>query len=182
MKTCPHSAVVALGVLPVTALLIPLLVRSRGWPVWTAGQMVGAQALGAGAVVAYVLLKNTSRRPGLALSAGVLVAGAAGCALAVTGSRVLAPAVCAIAGIGLGLFGTHVAPLVLAAAPGPYLSRIQAVLTLCQTLPLALGLSLDGLLAANLGIRATLLAAGVLVCATGVLAACARPIRAATIA
>lgn len=103
------------GDLCLATLLIPLLARSHSWSALAAGQMVGAQALGGGTVFAWVLVRNTSRKPGVALSAGVLLAGAGTAALAVAGSPLLACAATALVGVGLGLFGTHVAPLVLAA-------------------------------------------------------------------
>jgi MFS family permease len=153
-------AAVAMCLLPVTTLMIPLLVRAHAWSVLTAGQMVGGQALAGGVVVVCVLVRGTSRRPGTALSIGVLTASLSTGALAVIGSPVLASAACALTGAGLGIFGTHVAPLMLAATPEPYLSRVQAVLTLCQTLPMVLGLSLDGFLVGRVGVRGALLVTG----------------------
>lgn len=150
-------AVVALCWLPVTSLMIPLLVRSRGWSAVTAGQMLGAEAFAAGVVVVIVPLRGTSRRPGAAMSAGVAVAGVSTIGLAVAGSPVLACAAFALGGVGLGLFRTYVAPLALAATPEPYLSRIQAILILCQTLPFVIGLNLDGVLVSHTGVRGTLL-------------------------
>lgn len=85
------------------------------------------------------LAREPDRAPGIALSVGVLLAGAGAGVLAVAGSPVLAAAATALTELGLGIFGTHVSPLVLAATPGAYLSRVQAVLTLCQTLPWSSG-------------------------------------------
>jgi MFS family permease len=160
-------AVVAMCLLPVTTLMIPVLVRAHGWSALTAGQLLGAQALAAGAVMACVLARGTSRRPGIALAAGVLLAGMGTGFLAVAGSPALACAATALTGTGTGIFGTHVSPLVLAATPEPYLSRVQAVLTMCQTLPLVIGLNLDGLLVSGLGVRGALLISAAIVCATG---------------
>ena len=79
-------------------------------------------------------------------------------------------------GVGLGLFGSHVAPLLLAATPKEYLSRVQAVATLSQTLPLVVGLNLAGLIVSVAGIRGALLVMGGVVCVVGVLAVLSRPV------
>jgi hypothetical protein len=84
-------------------------------------------------------------------------------------------------GVGLGLFGSHVAPLLLAATPKEYLSRVQAVATLSQTLPLVVGLNLAGLIVSVAGIRGALLVMGGVVCVVGVLAVLSRPVRHASI-
>ncbi|MBD0692141.1 hypothetical protein BG452_37500 [Streptomyces sp. CBMA123] len=68
-----------------------------------------------------------------------LLALSAGPAGAVAGSTV--------AGVGSGLFACHLGPLVLGGAPASHLSRVQALLTLVQSLALVLSTGLLGLLA-----------------------------------
>lgn len=174
-------AAVALCMLPVMSLLVPLLVRSRGWPASAAGEVLGAEAVISGVVIVLVLVRGTSRRPGVALCAGVALAGLGTCGLGVAGSLPLMLVVSGVMGAGLGLFGTHVAPLVLGGTPAAYLSRVQAVLTLCQTVPLIVGLNAGGLLVSGAGVRGALLTMGGVVCVVGALAVISRSVRHASI-
>jgi MFS family permease len=63
-------AAVALCMLPVTSLLIPLLVRSHGWPASVAGEILGVEAVLSGVVVVVVLVRGTSERPGVGVVRG----------------------------------------------------------------------------------------------------------------
>jgi MFS family permease len=108
---------------------------------------------------------------------GSPVAGVGTCGLSVAGSLPLMLVVSGVMGAGLGLFGTHVAPVVLGGTPAAYLSRVQAVLTLCQTVPLIVGLNAGGLLVSDAGVRGALLTMGGVVCAVGVLAVLSRSVR-----
>jgi MFS family permease len=62
--------------LPVGALLVPLLGRDRGWTAGAAGLVVGAIALGAAIIAVGVLARRASARPGVAGPAGLLLAAA----------------------------------------------------------------------------------------------------------
>lgn len=53
-------AAVALCMLPVTSLLVPLLVRSHGWPASVAGLVLGAETVMSGLVVVSVMARGTS--------------------------------------------------------------------------------------------------------------------------
>lgn len=175
-------AAVALCMLPVTSLLVPLLVRSQGWPASAAGLVLGVETVASGIVIVVVMARGTSRAPGLAACAGVVAAGAGTCGLGLAAG--VLPALLAAAaavGLGLGLFGSHVGPVVLAATPDEFLSRLQAVLTLCQTLPLVIGLNAGALLVSGAGVRGALLVMGAAVGVVGVLAGASRPVRRASI-
>lgn len=145
------TLVAAAAIMPVTFIMVPLLARSHGWDALAAGQIVGAQSLGVGLVVLGVLWRNTSRRPGLASSAGLCLAGAATAALAVAPTRPTAATAALTVGVGIGVFGSHVGPLLLASAPTSHLARVQAVLALVQALPLILTLNLAGVIADRAG-------------------------------
>lgn len=174
-------AAVALCLLPVMSLLVPLLVRSHGWSASAAGEVLGAEAVISGAVIAVVLARGISRRPGVVLFAGAALAGLGPCGLGVAGSLPLMLVVSGVMGAGLGLFGTHVAPVVLGGTPAAYLSRVQAVLTLGQTVPLIVGLNAGGLLVSDAGVRGALLTMGGVVCVAAVLAVPSRSVRHASI-
>lgn len=163
-------ALVAGCALPIGSLLIPLLVRSHHWPASTAGAMVGAQALGAGAIILVVLVRDTNRRPGVAAAIGLFTIAAATVLLAAVGSPDIAPIISAAAGLGFGLFGVHVSPLILAATPSQHMSRVQAVVALCQSLPLIIGLAIAGALTSQFGVRWMLFLTGLALFSSGILA------------
>ena len=73
------------------------------------------------------------------------------------------------------------APVLLLATPELYLSRIQAVVTLCQTMPLIVGLNLGALIVSGAGVRGALLVMGTSVALVGVLAVLSKPIRRACV-
>ena len=175
-------AAVALCMLPVTSLLVPLLVRSHGWSASVAGEVLGAETVMSAITVVSVMVRGKFRRPGTALCAGVVLAGAGTCGLGVAaGSRPALLVAAGVIGVGLGLFGSHGAPMLLAATPKEYLSRVQAVATLSQTLPLVVGLNVGGLIVSVAGIRGALLVMGAVVCVVGVLAMLSGPVRHASI-
>lgn len=167
LRTLLVLTIVAAGcLLPVTSLLLPLHAREHRWPARTAGQIVGAQAFGAGLVAVTILLRNTSRRPGIALAAGLLLAGLATLSLSVAPTAITATASGLVVGIGLGVFGSHVGPLLLGSTPHAHLSRVQAVLMLAQALPLILTLNIAGSVADHLG-------AGIVIASCGAITALA---------
>ena len=160
--------------LPVTSLLVPVLGTERGWSASTAGWVVGAVALGTTAVAVAVLTFRASVRAGVAGPAGLLLAAAGVAGLAVAASPPAALAAGTATGLGIGVFATHIGPLILAEAPESHMSRVQAILVLVQSVPLLISLNLLGNLADGIGAPAVLWA-----CAMGVagaaLAALASP-------
>jgi hypothetical protein len=122
--------------LPVSSLLVPLLARDHGWSPSEAGLVVGAQGLGTVVVAGYVLGKGALARAGLAAAAGLLASGLAVALLSFASAPWVATLVAIAAGVGLGLFTTHMAPLVLGGSPDTHLSRVQATLLMAQFMPL----------------------------------------------
>lgn len=122
--------------LPVSGLLVPLLARDRNWSAQVAGTVVGAIALGGVVVAVTVMVRDALPRPGLAAASGLLLAAASVCALAFARAPLWAIAAGAAVGAGTGIFTTHIGPLILGAAPGTHLARVQSVLVLAQSLPL----------------------------------------------
>src|SRR5699024_3275516 len=121
-------------IVPVAPLLIPLLARSREWDAAIAGTAAGTYAAGMATVAVAVMWRHGLQRAGLAAAGGIALAGAG---LATT---VLAPnpfamlAVTFIAGLGTGLFATHVGPVFVSAVKPEYMARAQSVLILIQSL------------------------------------------------
>ncbi|MEU7484725.1 MFS transporter [Streptomyces sp. NPDC042319] len=166
--------------LPVIPLLLPLLARDQGWGAGRTGVVFGVQSLGLLAVSLFVMVRGTLPRPGLVATAGMLVS-AAGTATFVVSSAVAIPAALLV-GAGSGLFASHIGPLVLMSAPHSHLSRMQALLTLVQSVSL---LAMNNVLG-NLA-RLTTATTAVLVCAaamtaTGAAALCSRALRTTTTA
>jgi MFS family permease len=163
-------AVAAIALLPVPALLVPLLVRQQHWGAEAAGHIVGAQALGVGIVTVVVLVRGIGDRPGRTLAIGVLLCGLGVIALSGVTGQLAATAIGLVMGLGLGLFGSHVAPLVLATSAASHVSRTQSVLILVQSVPALISVNVDGSLADAVGSRAVLLVAGSLAATGGLVA------------
>jgi MFS family permease len=144
-------------ILPVSSLLVPLLTRHFDWGASGAGLIVGAQGVGAVAVALTVSRRGQAARPGLVACGGLLVAAAGEAFLAAATAAPMAVAAGAVMGIGTALFVSHVAPVLLTAAPVEYLSRVQAVFTLVQSLTLVGSNALVGQVARAIGPRETLL-------------------------
>ncbi|WP_369183636.1 MFS transporter [Streptomyces sp. Y1] len=162
------------AVLPVLSLLGPLLARSHGWAAGTAGLVTGGQAAGVLAVAGLVAWRGTLPRTGVGAAAGLCAASAGIALLALAPAPAVAVAGGAVAGAGSGLFANHLGPLVLGGAPSSHLSRVQALLTLVQSLALVLANGLLGLLADRAGVTLPILLCA-LATATAGLTALATP-------
>ncbi|RKT16902.1 putative MFS family arabinose efflux permease [Streptomyces sp. 1114.5] len=139
------------ALLPVVSLLGPLLARAHGWAAGPAGLVSGGQAAGVLAVAGLVAWRGTLPRAGVGAAAGLCTASAGIALLALAAEPVPAVAGSAVAGVGSGLFACHLGPLVLTGAPHTHLSRVQALLTLVQSVALVLSNALLGLLADTAG-------------------------------
>ncbi len=175
------TCVAAAFLLPVTVLLVPLLVRSHHWPIHVAGQIIAAQSTGAGAVVVTTMIRNIHRRPGIVAPLGILVAGLATLSLALVHAPVFLPVISIFTGIGTGIFGTHLAPIILTATPASHLSRIQAVLALTQSVPLIITLNVTGAVANRFSPAATIAACGLVAATAGAAGLLSRRVRSATL-
>ena len=157
-------------VLPLEALLLPLLARSAGWSAAETGLVAGAIGVGAFAGALLVSRTGTHRRAGLLAGAGL-----AGTAMGAVG-LVLAPgpvwgiAAGLVDGLGLALFIAHAGPVIVARSPAGHLSRMQALLGVVQSVTLVATNALVGLLASLTGPAATTFAVAAGLAAAGVLA------------
>ncbi|NDL58039.1 MFS transporter [Phytoactinopolyspora mesophila] len=159
--------------LPLSSLLVPLLARERQWPPASAGVVVGAIAFGTVAVAGIVTVSGARTRPGYTAATGLLVAAAGVTALALAPTFAVALPAGAVAGVGTGLFTTHVVPLILGNTPRTHTARIQAVVLLAQSLPLlvtnnGLGALVD---LAQASTVIAMCATGLVICTLAVLAA-----------
>ena len=128
------TAAVAGLALPVASLLVPLLVRAHGWSAGSAGFIMGCQAAGSIAVSAAVAKWGQRGRPLMVAAASTLPMGMGLVGLGLAAMPSTAYAAALLFGAGLGLFISHVGPLVLTASPETHISRVQSVVTLVQTL------------------------------------------------
>ncbi|MDX3535745.1 MFS transporter [Streptomyces sp. MB09-01] len=162
------TAAAACFLLPVVSLLNPLLAREHGWSAGAAGLIAGGQSLGVVAVALVVSRRGTMRRMGRGAALGLCVAAPGITAVALAGEAGVALAVAGgiVTGAGSGMFACHIGPLVLTGAPGTHLARLQALLTLVQSLALVGGNNALGALADARGA-----AVATAVCAAGACAA-----------
>ncbi|MFE1319597.1 MFS transporter [Kitasatospora phosalacinea] len=171
------AAVAAAGVLPVVALLGPLLVRERGWDAGAAGLPAAGQAFGMLAAALFAARRGTLSRPALGAGLGLLAAALGTAALAAAGTPVGAAAAAAAVGAGSSVFAVHLGPVVLGGAPATHLARLQALLTFVQSAALALANPAWGALASGAGTPVALLGCALLTGVAGgaaVLAAAGR--------
>jgi hypothetical protein len=171
------TAVTAGFLIPVPSLLIPLLARSHHWAAASAGLVVGGQSLGILAIALVVSKVGQLHRPGL-VSGGALVLAASGIvALTLAPSAALALGAAVLVGLGSGLFSTHIGPLLLGSAPATHLSRVQALVTLVQSVSLLVTNNLLGNIARVGGpVLALAVSAGMLGVAA-IFGLCAGPLR-----
>jgi hypothetical protein len=158
-------ALVAAFVLPVATLCVPLLARAQGWQVTDAGLIVGASVAGSLVITIVVARWGSWRRPGAVVAAGPLIAAAGIGWLAVAPTAVAAAAGTLVQGVGIGMFTSHLAPMFFAGTPRAYLTRLQSILALVQTVPLLVSMNLVGAVAGSSSRWAVLL------CAAGAAAA-----------
>jgi len=84
-------------------------------------------------------------------------------------------------GVGLGLFGSHIGPLLLASTPQSHLARVQAVLALVQALPLIVTLNLAGVIADQTGAAFAIVGCGLLSLIAGLAGITNRSVRTASL-
>jgi MFS family permease len=141
------TAAAAGGLLPVVSLLSPLLVREHHWGAGTAGLVAAGQTAGVIAASLLVARRGTLRRTGTGAALGLCVAALGIGLLAAVPVAGVAVVTGTVIGVGSGMFATHIGPLVLAGAPETHLSRVQALLTLVQSLALTVSNNALGALA-----------------------------------
>lgn len=150
--------VVAAVVLPLSSILIPLLARSRDWSARAAGAIAAAQVLGGMGVSLLVVWRGSWRRPGRASALGLGLAGCGCIGLAFAPTPAWAVTAGAMIGLGIGIFTSHVSPVVLQATATTHLARVQSVLLMVQMAPVVLTANLIGIVADRMG--APVVAAG----------------------
>ncbi|MFF4429990.1 MFS transporter [Streptomyces sp. NPDC001513] len=173
------TAAAACFLLPVVSLLNPLLAREHGWSAGAAGLIAGGQSLGVVAVALVVSRRGTLRRIGRGAALGLCVAAPGIAAVALAGKAGVALAVAGgiVTGAGSGLFACHIGPLVLTGSPGTHLARMQASLTLVQSLALVVGNNALGALADAHGATAATALCATGTCAAGLTGFALKPLR-----
>jgi MFS family permease len=126
---------IAAGLLmPMDALLLPLLARDHEWDASTAAILIATRSLGVGVVSIRILMRGAFQRPGVVAMAGLLFTAIGFVGLSVVSALPLAIASAVISGIGVGAFTGHVLPLLMNSVESEYQSRLQSVIVLCQSL------------------------------------------------
>lgn len=126
---------VAAGLLmPLDALLFPLLARSHGWNAATAGLLVASRSLGVGVIALRILMRGAFPRPGMFAAFGLLVAAAGLLGLSLFEPLPLTFAAGVLSGIGVGTFTGHVLPLLMNSVEREFQSRLQSIVVLAQSL------------------------------------------------
>jgi len=157
-------------VLPLEALLLPLLARSAGWSAAETGLVAGAIGVGAFAGALGVSRTGTHRRAGLL--AGIGLAGTAAGAVGLVLAPLLVWGILAglVDGLGLALFIAHAGPVIVARSPATHLSRMQALLGVVQAITLVVTQTLVGQLASAAGAATATVVVAAALAAAGLLA------------
>ncbi|ONI78507.1 MFS transporter [Kribbella sp. ALI-6-A] len=155
---------VAAGLLmPLDALLLPLLARDHGLDAATAGLLVASRSLGVGVIALRILTRGAFPRPGLFAALGLLLAGLGLLGLSLFEPLPLTILAGVVSGIGVGTFTGHVLPLLMNSVEQEFQSRLQSVVVLCQSLAIVVMNPVLGTLADvdGFGITGVCLAVGV---------------------
>ncbi len=162
------TAAAAAGLLPVVALLGPLLARSNGWGPGSAGLVTAGQ--GAGILLAALMAarRGPMRRIGVGACLGLGLSALGIAALAAAPAPAGAVVAAVAVGAGSGIFACHLGPLVLAGAPDTHLSRVQSLLTLVQSAALVAANNVLGWLASAAEPKSAIALCAVVGCAAGV--------------
>jgi MFS family permease len=175
---------VAAGLLmPLDALLFPLLARDHGWNAATAGLLVASRSLGVGVIALRILMRGAFPRPGIFAALGLLVAAAGLLGLSVLDPLPLTFAAGLLSGIGVGTFTGHVLPLLMNSVEREFQSRLQSIVVLCQSLAIMVANPLLGGLSdvSGIGITGVCLAISVAAAITGCVVLTRPVLRSATV-
>ena len=172
------TGVVAGLVLPTGSLLVPLLARSRDWSAPTVGLTLGAQAVGGILVSLLVSRRGTYGRAGVAAAASVAPMALGMALMAFVTAGAVAPAGGLLIGSGVGLFASHVGPIILGSSPESHVNRVQAVVALVQSVPLLVTVNVLGNLAASTSPATAFVVVAAALAASGVLAGSSSALRA----
>jgi predicted MFS family arabinose efflux permease len=154
------TALAAGAVVTVSTLLIPLVVRSNGWPPTYSGVLLAGSSV-SGIVVALLVSRlGTARRASLAATAGLLMTAVGLSALGVSSTLPFAIVAILAAGAGVTVFTSHTFAVILQQSPDSHLSRVQSLLSLAQAAVLVPAAPLLGHLAATAGTTFTFGLAG----------------------
>ena len=141
--------------MPMDALLLPLLARDHRWDAATAGLLIACRSIGVGVIAIRILARGAFQRPGMVAALGLLLASVGFVGLSVLNPLPLTIAAAFISGVGVGTFTGHVLPLLMNSVEREYQSRLQSVVVLCQSLALVVMNPVLGTLADLKGVGIT---------------------------
>ncbi|MEV6287707.1 MFS transporter [Kribbella sp. NPDC051770] len=184
-RTLLVTMTLAAGLLmPMDALLLPLLARDHGWDAGRASLLIAVRSLGVGLIALRILMRGAFQRPGLVAAVGLLLASIGFLGLAFLDPLPLTMAAAIISGLGVGTFTGHLLPLLMNSVEKEYQSRLQSVVVLCQSLALVIMNPLLGFFTDldGIGITGVLLGISVLTALIGFFALTRPVMRDATVA
>ena len=150
--------------MPMDALLLPLLARDHQWDAATAGLLIASRSLGVGVIALRILTRGAFKQPGLVAALGLLLAGVGVLGLSQLDPLPLTIAAAVVSGIGVGTFTGHVLPLLMNSVEREYQSRLQSVVVLCQSLALVVMNPVLGSLSDVNGVGITGVCLGISIC------------------
>jgi MFS family permease len=171
------TAMAAGCLLPIVSLLNPLLTREHHWSPWAAGLVAGGQSCGMIAAALLIIRWGSMRRVGVGAAMGLCVAAPGIAVVAVAPVSAIAVSGGIVIGVGSGMFAGHLGPLVLTSVPDTHLSRMQALLTLVQSLALVVANNALGSLADDTGATIATMVCATAVCAAGAAGLASAPVR-----
>jgi predicted MFS family arabinose efflux permease len=183
-RTLLVTMTLAAGLLmPMDALLLPLLARDHGWDAGQASLLVAVRSLGVGLIALRILMRGAFQRPGLVAALGLLLASIGLLGLAFLEPLPLTMAAAVISGLGVGTFTGHLLPLLMNSVEKEFQSRLQSVVVLCQSLALVVMNPLLGFFTDldGIGITGVCLGIGVLTALIGCFALSRQVMREATV-
>ncbi|MGZ0148347.1 MFS transporter [Kribbella sp. WER1] len=176
---------VAAGLLmPLDALLFPLLARDHGWNAATAGLLIASRSLGVGVIALRILMRGAFPRPGIFAALGLLLAAVGLLGLSLFEPLPLTFAAGVVSGIGVGTFTGHVLPLLMNSVEREFQSRLQSIVVLSQNIALMVMNPILGGLSDvhSVGITGVCLGISVLAALTGLVVLTRPVVREATVA
>lgn len=160
-------------VLPIPSLMLPLMATEFQWGSKVAGVLLGGFGAGTAAITALVLVAGKLGRESLMACIAFVVCALATAGLGWASSPAFALVCAVLSGVGTGLFAAHLGPMFMKAANQEAVGRLQAVLMVAQSAPIAVAHGVLGNVTAVLGTRVVLWVWGGLALVSG-LALCRR--------
>lgn len=175
------TGVFAAVIIPLASFFVPMIVRSMDLGAEASGMLVSSYSVGMLVVTMMVLSAGRAARPGIISCVGVILSSISLVLFGVGVELWVAAVLCCLAGVGAGLFATHMGPLFVSSIPVQSIGVSQAVMMLAQSLPLIVSNFLIAASESTLGVYATAAIWGVFGITIGLFALAHKEIRSASL-